>query len=511
MAHSGSTKQFFLVVAVGYGAIGVIVCFVYLIGSSRAFKLTSALIAAEPVVTMLLGVLVFVATASVSGGRMTDLGKSIFSAIWYCCRPVASLFRAFSDDVNLVVRILSYAVLFPILVFAVVAGHDFVTKTWPVNLSVLIVLLLLGIANWQAVFEDSHKEPALLGKVIAGVLGPMAFGLTGVLCLQLAFNLFDMDMDRIRHVENAIGYASDKSGWLDFSPWSSVCMTGGVIILGLFTARWKTVSSYLSVKSVTHKAIAAITCLASFTFFSQVPVRHFSSLDNVQTVAQRRSGKNEQQSKSLVIQATGEAMRKLTPEDRAYYGGLFEAVDAEVPYRYQRAFLSDWVQKRLSRVDLHGAREQISTASTPTNQSKKSDEDKTATPRTVRDESLAGLQDMFSEIVGLFRPEFRGIAGKFTEELVDQISDKIFAEGIRPQAGKAFDYAEAKIQSWITQTLNTTQDRTKVKQEETLHLDLAALREEVKLKERELQEKEESAAAEKRRAERVEEPVEDVE
>jgi hypothetical protein len=65
MAHSGSTKQFFLVVAVGYGAIGVIACFVYLIASSRAFKLTSALIAAEPVITMLLGVLVFVATASV--------------------------------------------------------------------------------------------------------------------------------------------------------------------------------------------------------------------------------------------------------------------------------------------------------------------------------------------------------------------------------------------------------------------------------------------------------------
>jgi hypothetical protein len=511
MGKSTSTSQFFVIAAVGYGAIGVIACFVYLIGPSRSFKLTDALIAAEPIATMLLGALVFVATASVSGGRMTDLGKAIFSAIWYCCRPIVPLFRAFDDNVNLVGRIVAYAVLFPILVFTIFAGHEFVTKTWPVSLSVLIVLLLLGIANWRAVFEDSHKEPGLFGKVVGEVLVPIAFGLSGVLCLQLAFNLFDIDVERIRRIENAIGYASDKAGWLDFSPWSSVCMTGGVLVLGLFASQWKIVSSYLSLKSVTHKAVAVIAFLSAFTFFSQVPVRHFSSLIRVQIEARSRSKGNAEPSQSLAIQAIGEAMQELTPEDRAYYRGLFEAVDIEVPYRYQRGFLSEQVRQKINRADLHDTLVQTSAVLTPTRPSKKSAKDKPATRRILRDESLAGLQDMFSEIVGAFSPEIKGFEGKFVEEFVDQVSDKIFDEGIRPGAGKAFDDAKARIQPWITRTLSTTPDRTDVKEGKAFHLDLAALREEVRVSEHELRKKEESSAAEKERVGEGREPVEHVE
>ena len=59
--------------------------------------------------------------------------------------------------------------------------------------------------------------------------------------------------------------------------------------------------------------------------------------------------------------------------------------------------------------------------------------------------------------------------------------------------------------------MSTTLDLTEVKEGEVFHLDLAALREEIKASEHELRKKEESAAAEKERVEEIREPVEHVE
>ncbi len=205
-------------------------------------------------------------------------------------------------------------------------------------------------------------------------------------------------------------------------------------------------------------------------------------------------------------------MQKLTAEDMAYYRGSFEAVDSEVPYRYQQDFLKEQVRRRLERGPLHNDIETSSTTITPVQRPKKSIDASAATVSVVRTESLAGLQDMFSGMIGAFLPEgSKGFAAKFIEELVDQVSDKIFEEEIQPGAENAFDRGAAKMRPWIAEVLTTTPDRSNIAPGTAFHLDLASLREEVKASEHELLLKEEErTAAEQRRVEKIREPVEHV-
>lgn len=505
---TSSTKQPSLVMIATYGAL-VVACSIYLIDSSKVLGLAGLFSAEETISDPLFAVLVLGSVALVSGGWMTTSGKKIFRDIWRGCRSSRLFKTAFYGESKLVSRIVSLALLFPIFLLTLLVIHDLMTKTWPLNLSVLIVILALGTANWRAISSDSREEPGFLGKIAAEVLMPIAFGLTGVLLLQLAFNSFDLTVGPVRHIENAIGYASDKSGWLDFSPWSSICMTGGAIALGSLVPRWKVVSSFLSVKGAAHKIIAAITCLTSFTFFSQAPVRHFAKLDKVQIVAQRRAEAELQQSQSLAIQATGDALQNLTLDDRDYYRSMFEAVSSEVPYRYQRAFLSELVQQRINNVDMPGTLEQPELA--PSEAPQILDNNQTKTHNVVRDQTIAGLKDMFSEFVGAFRPELKGIAGKFIEEFVSQASEKVFEEGIRPNAEEAFNREEARIKPWVTQTLSTDTDRSGMKEEEGFHLDMAALRKEIQAKELKWRGKEDGIDVGEEPVEEVTEPIEPVE
>jgi hypothetical protein len=493
--------------------MGVIAAFNYIIGSARANWLINLLITTEPFAAMLLGALVILLIALVSGGGLTRFAKSSFLGIWSCCRPVFSLIGLTfgDDDINLFVRIFSYALLFPILVFTVAAAHDFLTKTWPINLWVLIVILSLAIANRRALSDTSAEAANMLERAMVSVLVPIAFGLAGVLCLQLAFNLFDFDIENIRNVENLIGTLTKKSGWLDFSPASSAIMTVGVIILGLFVSRWKIVSSYLSLKGLTHKAIATLTCLSSFTFFSQAPLRHFTALDEKRITAQKRAKPETRDSRELAIQAVGRAMQNLSNDDRRYYSNLLTSADSDVPYRYKQVFLHDLVQERLKRVDPGKALEQSDDNAIPSISPGESSDTTTTTHRVVQDETLAGLQDLFSGMIGAFQPEIKGLAGKFVEELVDQASEKIFDNHIRPDSVKAFDYAEARVQPWVTQTLSTRTDRAKEKQAGSSPLDMAALREEIRTDEERFEEQEQHLEFEKQQAEEIRKPTEHIE
>jgi hypothetical protein len=155
-----------------------------------------------------------------------------------------------------------------------------------------------GISN-QTINDNSSapipsSSSGLLIEVVRAVLIPVAFGISGVMWLQLWINAFDTDSTTVRKIENTLAYISaDAKSWVTFSIKATVGFAAGLLLLIVLVPHLRVATRALSVKNWAAKIAACLVTFSSFTFFSQTPFKFDDWQDSKRVQAEKRMKDDE--------------------------------------------------------------------------------------------------------------------------------------------------------------------------------------------------------------------------
>lgn len=449
MGHKGSLHQLFLVfVSVCLWLLLLIQIFDHYPGVSHALFL--AVLAVFQIATLAAGTLPVFVVLWLMGPPVEEVGKAVF-------RFVSSIYSWVGDPYQLIGKggifgeIASGFIATPVVSTVALGTLFAVAWTWPLNITLGLILIILLVANLLDTF--SHLEVVV--SAIRSVFPPVALAMCGVLWMQLFFNMYDflhfgIDKSMVLVYENRLSYLSAKSkDWVDFSIPASIGLAASLLLLALLLPGLRPVTKLLSFRDAVAKASAILVCLSSFTFLSQVPSKLEDWKESRRIEAEKRVESKE--SEAVAVKAIYLIVRNMSPSNAAYYRRMVEELDDTVPYREHGRIIEGIVRTRMSTASPFVAAAKL----TGTN-------DVHALLNTESNEqAIDVIKDLFCRIIGAAHPEISGLAGKFIDELIDQESERIFDQEIKPKIEVDMDEVAVKEAQQGLQWLAVKNDASK--------------------------------------------------
>jgi hypothetical protein len=426
-------------------------------------------LAISRVATLILGTVPLFATLWVARGPTEEIGRTGCLFVWRLYGGAGSLYHLLQwRHAQFLADILSGFIAIPVFLPLFGVAAFAVTFTWPINLTLGILLLLLLAARTFGGEEPdkaiSQKHYQLACKAFSSAFLPVAFGMCGVFWMQLLFNVYDADSRTVRAYENRLGYLSARSKeWVDFSTPATVALAIGLIVLASLVPRLKPATRFLSFKALLEKVSAVVVCASSFTFFAQAPSKFVDWQESKRVQAQKRPA--EKVSREAALQATYLIVKNLNQQDVVYYQRMFEQLNDTVPYADHARVVEALVAKRMSDT----------TSSKVPGPSKLegTKEAQTLAQSGRMEQSLAVIKDLFCKSIGAISPEIGGLAGTFIEKLVDKEAERFFDRGIKPAIEKEVALAaqaEAKLRLKALSNKENAADDTESAQEEMMEI-----------------------------------------
>ncbi|HMF65656.1 MAG TPA: hypothetical protein VK608_16315 [Edaphobacter sp.] len=385
-------------------------------------------------------------------------------------------------------ELLAMALATPFYVFFFGLVVAAVWMTWPINSVLGIVLLMLaatrGLKSDALKKGDEKSHYVLVLDAIRATLVPMAFGMCGVFWMQLWFNAFDTDSNRVREIENRVAYASATAhDWVSFSIKGSVGLAVGLIVLIVWGPQLQTATRLLSLKSWISKVAACLVCVSGFTCFSQVPFKYQDWKELKRIQAETRTENPE--SKKIALAEAYLIVKNMSDSDANHYRYMFREVNDTVPYSDRGPLIEAIVKKQIATT-ADGHKRRLEIATVPDNLFSKSEGGR-------KDQALEVIQKLFTTLIGAATPEIHGLAGKFIEELVDQESERFFDQRIRPKLDEGLEQlaltaAKERLAEMETQNEDRADGSPQRSEIEIIRDELATARQEVDRADREHQE-----------------------
>ena len=396
------------------------------------------LFAGLKILMLLIALLPLFALCAITPEPARSVGRIVLPSVRTFCFWVLSLARFFQwKKAKFLGQVLSQflGLLLVLLVFGpmVIALY----LTWPVNLSLSLVLALLIADRLRSNrIPLTNDRPYLaVTAVIRSVLLPVAFGLCGVFWMQLFLNTYDADSVNVRRFENYVAYVSAQSkNWISFSIPASVGFACGLMLLVLLLPRLRAATRLISLEGRLGKASACLVCFSSFTFFSQAPFRYQDWKEFKRIQAEKRPG--DTGTNEAALDATYLVIKNLRANDISYYRIMFDELNDTVVYGDQGRIVEAIIKKRMAPTD----------SSVSGESSIKQYQYPNQLTDGRADQAMEVIQDLFCNLIGATTPEMKGLAGKFIEELVNQESEQLFERGIRPtleQEAEQLGFTEA--------------------------------------------------------------------
>jgi MFS family permease len=322
---------------------------------------------------------------------------------------------------------------------------------WIWSLSGLCFLL------WVTSREYRGTHTRLVLKSIRGLVLPVTIGWTCVVWMQVIFNLFDVNVQFVRLIENRIGYLSfEAKKWVDFlfpeSFFMMLLFIALLIAVAMVAPRLQPVTRGKAIQSWVHSAVMVLACISGFTFLAQIPFKYQDLSEQRRIVAERAEEEkgNRDDLRYLAALSIQNSLTSLSLADRdslrERLKSLFEEINKLAPYREHGRITKMLVDQQFAAANDDNAelREKLSAIEKQNgfNSHERGGENAQGEPvdlpSTRSAQLLAGLGSLFSGLLGHVAPETEGIASRFLSALLDREADYFYDQNLRPVLSEHF-------------------------------------------------------------------------